>query len=99
MAFLSSFLVLFFTHQGPDDVEIVQEFLRLLPSTIRGQDPQAGGGELFAGPSQAVPTLSRRKSQQMRFLKNKKCPKLGFDSASCNASNWRASFSGYSGSV
>ena len=24
---------------------------------------------------------------------------LGFDSASCNASNWRASFSGYSGSV
>ena len=26
-------------------------------------------------------------------------PELGFGSASCNASNWRASFSAYSGSV
>ena len=38
-----------------------------------------------------------RKKKKKKLITQKS--KLGFGSASCNASNWRASFSGYSGSV
>ena len=43
--------------------------------------------------------IGKGRKEFVIWSSNKYIYKLGFGSASCNASNWRASFSGYSGSV